>query len=76
MDDDFPTTSSSGHALETSMSKSSPLGLDGDAGGQETTDGFAKFAGTEGRDEIALYREAMRAKDRRMKGLPADETIG
>jgi hypothetical protein len=33
----------------------------------------AGWTAESGRDEIAAYREAMKAKDRRMRGLPAEE---
>lgn len=58
-DDAFPPGPPPGLAVESK----SPVGEEPSAGW--TADG--------GRDEIAAYREAMRAKDRRMRGLPEEE---
>ena len=37
--------------------------------------GFARFAGKEGVDGIAAYRKEMQARERRMRGLPAEEQV-
>lgn len=75
MDDEVPPAISGigyGQSPLTSTDTEQPTqdNTDGAAGA-----GFARFAGGEGVDGIAAYRKEMQARERRMRGLPAEEHV-
>lgn len=72
MDDEVPPAIS-GIRYERSpiTSPGADQALENDTSGA----GFARFAGGEGVDGIAAYRKEMKARERRMRGLPEEEQV-
>ncbi|GHJ86354.1 hypothetical protein NliqN6_2756 [Naganishia liquefaciens] len=75
MDDEVPSAISGIGLGRTSLESPHAAQPLQDASAEASSAGFARFAGGEGVDGIAAYRKEMQARERRMRGLPAEDQV-